>query len=105
VDSPIYEIQGSNPDIVELYDDSKEKVLIEKIEGSEVDAKTKEFLKVAATRLISFHYGKIAEFYAHADEETQELMENLALVIIDFDKAIELGYVKLKDEVLEMFDE
>jgi len=35
----------------------------------------------------------------HADKKTQELMENSALIIIDFKKAMQLGYVKLKDEI------
>ena len=35
----------------------------------------------------------------------QELMENSALVIIDFDKAIELGYVKLSKEISEQYIE
>ena len=41
----------------------------------------------------------IADFYAHSNKEVQDLMEESALVIIDFDKAIENGYVKLSKEL------
>ena len=33
----------------------------------------------------------------------QELMEDSALVIIDFNKAIELGYVKLSEEIASQY--
>ena len=55
-------------------------------------------------RSIVFDYGKIANYYAHSEKETQELMENSALVIIDFNKAIENGFVRLTEEINEMFN-
>ena len=58
---------------------------------------------MAAFRHTVFNYQSIADFYANSNEETQRLMEQSALIIIDFDKAIENGYVKLSDEVAESF--
>ena len=49
-----------------------------------------------------FNYEKIAEFYCHADKKTQALMEDSALVVIDFKKAMQLGYLRLKEEVEQM---
>ena len=95
VDSPTYEIKGEKPQEEDLYNLGKYNQLMDKINNSDVDDKTKLFLQMAATRHIVFDYGLIAEFYAHGDEKTQELMEDSALVIIDYDKAIELGFVKL----------
>lgn len=46
-----------------------------------------------------FNYELIADYYAHSNKEVQALMEALALVIIDFDKAIELGFVQLSDDI------
>ena len=46
---------------------------------------------------------EIAEFYAHSNNIIQNLMENSALVIIDFNKAIELGYVCLKKELSDSY--
>jgi hypothetical protein len=95
VDSPTYEIKGEKPEEEDLYNLGKYNQLMDKITNSDVDEKTKLFLQMAATRHIVFDYGLVAEFYAHTDEKTQELMEDSALVIIDYNKAIELGFVKL----------
>jgi hypothetical protein len=52
-----------------------------------------------------FNYEKIADYYSHASPEMQALMERSALVIIDFEKAIELGYVRLCDEIRQQYME
>ena len=72
---------------------------IKEIDSSDLSSEQKDFLKLAATRHIEFDYRKIADFYAHSSNELQNLMENSALVIIDYDKAIELGFVKLFHEL------
>jgi hypothetical protein len=74
------------------------------IKESKLPEKEKQFLMAAASRHIVFNYSKIANFYAHSSKECQELMEDSALVIIDFNKAIENGFVKLSEELNEMFD-
>jgi hypothetical protein len=56
-------------------------------------------------RHIVFDYQKIADYYAHASKEIQELMEKSALVIIDFNKAIQNGYVKLSHEIAKQYGE
>jgi len=99
VESPIYEPKGEKPPIKELFDETKTQELLEKISKSSLDAETKSFLVMAAYRHTIFNYEKIADFYAHSDKEVQELMEDSALVIIDFKKAIEQGYVKLSQEI------
>jgi hypothetical protein len=63
----------------------------------------KNFLLDAARRHNVFNYEKIADYYAHATPEMQNLMERSALVIIDFEKAIQLGYVKLCDEIRNQY--
>ena len=67
-------------------------------------AEVKSFLTAAAARHTVFRYDKIAEYYAHAPAEVQRLMETSALVIIDFDQAIELGFVKMTKDIAEVFD-
>ena len=99
IESPIYEPKGIKPDEIDLYDLKKYNQLIDKIEKSNLDEKKKQFLKIASARHIEFNYSKVAEYYSHEDKEMQELMEDNALVIIDYDKAIELGFVKLFDEL------
>jgi hypothetical protein len=57
----------------------------------------------AARRHNVFNYEKIADYYAHSSKEMQELMERSGLVIIDFEKAIQNGYVKLCDEIRKQY--
>ena len=73
------------------------------IEATELPEDEKEFLRIAARRHTVLNFKRIAEYYAHSSEEVQNLMENSALVIIDFDKAIELGYVKLSEEIAAQY--
>lgn len=96
---PQYDIKGEQPDISELCDMSKAKELLEKIKQSNVSEEEKKFLRFGAYRHLCFNYSKIAEYYAHADKEMQELMEDSALVIIDFEDAIAKGYVELSKQV------
>lgn len=103
--TPTYEITGDKPDVKNLLDDTKTKYLIEKIKYSSVSQEEKEFLISAARRHIVFDYSKIAEFYAHSGEEMQELMEESALVIIDYEKAIEYGFLRLNNNIDEMMEE
>ena len=100
---PTYEPQGEKPSVEELYDDKKAVDLIDAIQSSNLSEKEKHFLMSAASRHIVFDYAKIANFYAHSSADCQELMENSALVIIDFDKAIQNGFAKLTDEISNMF--
>lgn len=96
---PQYEPKGEEPDISELMDIGKTKELIQRIEQSNVTKKQKQFLKFAAYRHLCFNYSKIAEYYCHQNKEMQELMEDSALVIIDFENAIAKGYVQLSQQV------
>lgn len=99
IKGPIYEPRGDRPDVTALYDLTKFNQLSERIEKSNAPGPVKTFLRWAAHRHVVFDYQMIAEFYAHADAEVQELMEDSALVIIDFEKAIEKGFTALSDEI------
>ena len=103
INIPQYEITGEKPDILELVDDEKTNNLIEEIKKSNVTKKEKDFLIQAAQRHLAFNYSKVAEYYAHANEEMQELMEKSALVIIDFKDAIANGYAQLSEELNQMY--
>jgi hypothetical protein len=103
VESPIYEPTGEKPSLTMLYDTEVTDKLLKEIEDSSLPFDVKMFLKLAAHRHNKFNYKHIAEYYAHASSEEQNLMERSALVVIDFDKAIELGFVKLTKELKEAF--
>lgn len=99
IEAPIYEPKNKKPHIMELCDKDKTHRLMKDIENSSLDFDEKMFLMDAARRHSVFNYEKIADYYAHSSKEMQNLMERSALVIIDFEKAIQLGYVKLCDEI------
>jgi hypothetical protein len=99
VKAPLYQPQASCPHILELVNTEKTKRLIRQIESSNISDFEKKFLIEAAHRHSIFNYSKIADYYCHASKEMQELMEKSALVIIDFDKAIENGYVRLSENI------
>lgn len=101
---PIYEIKGEKPEISDLFDDSKTSVLIDEIRSADIPEEIAEFLIVAADRHTVFNFAKIAEFYAHADASTQDLMEKSALVIIDMNKAIENGFVHMTEHLRDSYD-
>lgn len=96
---PQYAPSGVKPDITSLVDVSKYGKLVHDIKASNVTEEEKKFLMLAAARHIVFRYSTIADYYAHASAEMQKLMEQSALVILDFDDAIANGYVLLGDNI------
>lgn len=106
VNIPQYEMTGEQPSLKELTDVTKQNELIKEIESAAIPDDEKEFLKLAASRHAVFDYGKIAEYYAHADKTMQELMEKSALVIIDIGDAIKYGFARLSErfEQIEVLD-
>lgn len=104
IEAPVYEITGARPNLDELTDRSKTDELMARIEAAKLPDDLRAFLESAAQRHTRFYFDRIAEFYAHAEPEVQELMEDSALVIIDFDKAIEAGFVKLTKNLMEQFE-
>lgn len=103
IETPVYTPGEKKPNLSELYNKDKYKELISDIETSNIDKTDKEFLKAAASRFIIFNYNKIADYYAHSNKKVQELMEQLALVIIDFNKAIEQGFISLTEDLAKEY--
>lgn len=100
---PIYEPKNAKPNVFELLDDSKTKRIIQEIKNSSLPENEKQFLIESARRHTVFNYQKIADYYAHATKEMQQLMERQALVIIDFNKAYQYGYIKLAHDVANQY--
>ena len=103
IKAPIYEPKNIKPNILELYDNSKTKRLIQQIINANISEEDKLFLKHAAQRHTIFNYSKIADYYAHSNPEVQRLMEHSALVIIDFEKAIQYAYAKLSENIVQSY--
>jgi len=102
IKAPIYEIKGDKPAVGDLYDETKANGLKQTIAAAELPPDIAVFLDAAADRHTVFNFAKIAEYYAHAPEGIQSLMEASALVIIDFDAAIEGGFVSLTKKIAEL---
>jgi len=96
---PTYEPRNKKPPIADLYNEEKAIDLIADIKDSKLQKAEKDFLMSAASRHIVFNYSKIADFYAHSSKECQELMEQSALVIVDYKQAIESGFVHLTAQI------
>lgn len=99
---PLYVPTGDKPTLAEMYDTQKTDRMIGKINASGLPEDEKKFLICATYRHAKFTYSKIAEYYAHSSKEMQELMEESALVIIDYNKAIENGFVYLTKEMEQL---
>jgi len=105
IETPIYEMKGEKPSISEIYDTTKTGELSSKIIKADLPDDVRGFLMAAATRHTVFNYENIAEFYAHQDPEVQDLMRQSALIIIDYDQAIEQGYIKLTKALMQLSGE
>ena len=105
IDVPQYAPSEEKPRIESLIDYEKYSKLLANINKSNVSEEEKKFLKYAAARHIVFRYSLIADYYAHASKEMQELMEQSALVILDIDDAVANGYVKLSKDIRKILEQ
>ena len=103
--APTYEPKNEKPEPHQLFNTDKVEELIDKIKPLRLSNMEQAFLIYAAYRHTVFNYSKIADFYAHSSKEIQELMEDSALVIIDSNKAIENGYVRLTNDLTKILNE
>lgn len=105
METPVYAITGECPALDQLVDPARTAALLDEIEAAEgVTDEQREFLRSAAMRHLAFDYQRIAEYYAHASPAMQRLMEASALVIIDFEQAIERGYVQLSKRLEDIYN-
>ena len=105
IEVPQYAPSDEKPRLEALIDYDKYSKLLANINKSNVSEDEKKFLRYAAARHIVFRYSLIADYYAHASAEMQELMEQSALVILDIDDAIANGYVKLSKDIRAILEQ
>ena len=85
------------PPVETLFDETEARKRIDAANAADIPDDVRAFLVAAAHRHTRFRYDRIAEYYSHATPEIQRLMEDSALVIVDFDDAIKNGWAALKD--------
>lgn len=104
IESPIYEPHGVKPDISETYDSAFAEQLLAEIDSeSDLTPEERQLLTLAAYRHVKLDFENIAEYYCHSSDACKRLMERSAMIIIDFEQAIELGYVKLSNDLAEAY--
>jgi len=104
LEAPVYEIRGEKPAEADLVDTTKVDALLAEIDAAEIPDDVRNVLRVCAYRHAVIDFELMAEYYAHAPKNVQELMENNALVIIDFDRAIANGFVKMTADLQAIYD-
>lgn len=105
IEVPTYEPSEFKPSFGEMYNCSKRDELIKSINAVEMPDDVKKFLVEAACRHTVFNYEKIADYYAQAPAEIQQLMEDSALVIIDYNDAIRGGFITLTKDLANAYNE
>ena len=104
IEAPDYEPTGRNVTVDELYDARKTERLIEEIERLKIDVDVRRMLIHAAHRFTRFSFANVAEWYSQQkDERVREIMRKMAMVIIDFDDAVENGFVHLCEGLIEQY--
>lgn len=104
IDRVQYDITGPKPGVDDCTDVFKYHALLGEIEASNVPEVEKQFLKLLAARFIVFRFNRIAEYYAHSDEEMQWLMKMCMAVQVDYNDAIQNGVTAMKEELQEIAD-
>jgi ParB-like chromosome segregation protein Spo0J len=105
IKSPVYEPRNEKPSAATVFDADKTIALLDEIDAADIPEDDKMLLRFAAQRHTVFNYEMIADYYAHSQAAVQRLMEKSALVIIDFNKAIENGFIQLSQEIIEQYKE
>ncbi len=105
ISSPVYEPKGLNIKLKDCYDDIKLFKLLNKIKKANIkDKELRRFLEYAAYRFTKFNFMYIAELYTKQPPEIQRLFEDLALVIVDINNAIQNNWVELVDRLYKLTD-
>ena len=104
---PVYtKKKEKRPKLSECIDLEKYNQLKKEIESNKnISDEERTLLLLASTRHICFNYENIAEYYCHCTDNTKSLMEKNALVIVDINKAIEFGFVKYTEEIINIIEE
>jgi len=102
IEAPTYEPTGEEPAIGDCVDTESVERLLAEIDNSNVSEEQKTMLRVCAYRHARINFENMAEYYAHQGEEMQNLMESNALVVIDYDKALQNGFVEMTKRLLEL---
>jgi ParB-like chromosome segregation protein Spo0J len=97
VSIPYYTPAENAPAIEDLADTTDTDALAEEIANAKIPERLKKVMLMRAAFFTDFDFQKIADYYAHADEKTQELMKRLGLVIVIPKEAYEMGMCDFRE--------
>lgn len=97
VSIPYYTPAENAPDCHELADLSEVEELNDMITKLKPEKGLEAVLRARAAFFTDFDFQKIADYYAHADNKTQELMKRLGLVIVIPKEAYEMGMCDFRE--------
>ena len=93
-----------NLSIDNLLDTSKYEAVIDRINKSSLSDSQKKFLTLATSRFIRFRYEKIADYYCTIQsDEMKKFIEELHLVVVDYNNAIENGYFQFQEDYKHLY--
>jgi hypothetical protein len=102
IEIPFYNPSDILPEIEELANIQKTKILIEKINLLPVDNELKEILKIRASFFTDFNFQKIADYFYNQDVDVQEIFKDLGLVILAPKEAIKRGFIELSENIFDL---
>ena len=102
IEIPFYTPSAIVPDVNELANLDKTKLLIDKINSLEITEDLKEILKARASFFTDFNFQKIADYYSSQDEKIQDVFKDLGLIILAPKEALERGFLELSESVFEL---
>ena len=97
VSIPYYTPAEKAPNCTELADLSEVEELNSMITKLKPEKGLEAILRARAAFFAEFDFQKIADYYAHADKDTQELMKRLGLVIVMPKEAYEMGMCDFRE--------
>ncbi len=101
-----YEPSDVTPAISECISTERYDSFVSKINSlSGITEEERRLLKLSATRFIEYRYDKIADLYASSEGALRETMQELALVIVDFEESIRQGITRIKDFAIDVIRE
>lgn len=99
---PFYEPKNFPVSVKDLFDAKEYFSLLEQVKTLDCDKELKDFFILACSRFIRFNFKNIAEYYSNlSDKKIKKVFQDLFLVVVDFDSAIERGFVDLMDSILK----
>lgn len=101
IELPLYTPSEIKPEINELVNLDKTKLLIDKINLLDINDELREFLRIRASFFADFNFQKIADYFHKENKEVQEIFKDLGLVILSPKEALKKGFIELSELLLE----